>query len=354
MTRNRTLGSWRVGPGRRLLGIAALAVVTLSVAPSVGASLAAAAPRKVSTVDLLAGATVKAKGASWFLEVGFDSGLGVGQQDLTVALLRTVKSPFAFEDHTWNFVVPLSSASFSTTTGKGSIDVPTQAKPIATVKLNFSETSKKAVACTSGSEEMYDLSVSGTATLDTGTGPEWAGTVKGTSWKGVANEITVDSGCVPNVNIGCANAKLAASGAPTGSTTELLASSGSIAGGENDVAVIRTTKLSAPSGATRTDVVADYVSKTVLLAYDTATRTMKVTTPASALVHGSATLVASKVFSLPNTCTVGKTKYKRVTTFGEPAKYSGSISAKPVLGGTMTAPKSTTTGTFEVVAVTKI
>lgn len=343
--------------------MAALVMLTLVVAPSAAVLTdAAAASAATPTLQVNASASVTAKGASWLLQVGWSNLTTVGgKADLQVSLTRIVKvksSEVAFELHTWSMTVPASTASFNTSTGKGTLSVPTQAKPVSTISLSFSKTGAKAGKCSPGSETVYSLAVSGKATLDTGSGTLWAGTLTGSKWMAAYDTATVDKGCVPIEHLGCAASQLAVSGNPTGSTVEMLAASGSLAGSENgesnDVALIRTVKLSAPAGATRADVAGDFLSKVVLLTYDKASKTMKVTTPASGLVHGSASLVASAVFSYSETCSVGKTQYKETTTAGAPAKYTGSLSAKPLMGGTMTAPKSTSTGDFDVTTVAKI
>jgi hypothetical protein len=343
---------WRVTRRAVLTPIAAVAIFAGSslaaVVAAPGSALAA-----TSTLSLgNAGTTVKtSNGASWTLVVSWDQVISTEAPNLSVALERVVGGT-GYEFHDW--IVPVTASTLTFNKKTGTLNVGAQASPIATVDLSFKTTSSKKATCTTGSETVYSGTLSGKVTLVTGlTG---GGTVGGSllSFKAATPEITVDSSCIPPEGNECTADVLFSSGNFTGTTPAASGGSLSLFGKSfNEVGLTRSTDLTAPAGAIRSDVAAQ---EGLTPKYDAKTKVLTVTASKSGLVTGSATLKGGKVKTASYTCKYSKKSYKVTDRTDSSATYSSPaghpISAKTSLAGPMTAPSSTKTG-FYIVSTVK-
>ena len=284
-------------------------------------------------------------GVSWWLVVGWDN--LASEPSLQVGLERLVSSPSSgFEFHDWTFDV--KSSTFTFNDKKGTLDSGTEASPVASVDLAFKTTSSKAATCTSGSETIYDGTLSGTVSLVTGL--KGGGTVSGTyTFDVYTPEVVVDDGCVVSVDE-CTSELLADSGNTSGpavfaGTFSLVSTT------ENFVGIGEETDLSSPSGATREDVVALLDKKGKVYATYTGSEVKMAST---GIVSGSGTVSGGKPEKEPpETCKYDGKKYKLTEVVDDPADYSGKFSATPSIGTTLKAPASTKTGLYLVVTSKK-
>lgn len=344
---------WRVARRAVLTPIAAVAIFAgSSVAAAASApGVSQAATTRVSspasaapTMSLAGEATEKtSNGVSWTFIVGWDDS-GGSPAELELDLYRTVTTGGTGEElHLWSIPVTTTTLAFNATTGVGTLNVGTQASPLAKVDLAFKSTSNKKGTCTTGSETIYSGTLSGEASLVTGlTG---GGTVGGTSVKfTVATpELTVDSACViPTVLNPCLASSSFISTLTVGKTIAAGLNE-STEGKTGDLTeLVRATDLTTPKGSMRIDAAAE---DTGAATYDATTKVLSVTTTTSGFVTGSATLSGGKVtVEPPESCSFGGKKYTTTDTIDETATYASpagkSIKAKTSLSGTLTAAKS--------------
>jgi hypothetical protein len=339
-------------PLAHLAGAAALAFSALTFA---GQAVASAAVRPgpdvaTSSVLYLQNGVAKVKtsnGDSWYLLVDWIGDAGPTTADLEVGLERLVTSPSGVEVHSWSFAVKQTSLVFNDKTG--TLDTSSQTSPVlSTLDLAFKTTSSKKATCAFGSETVYTGTLSGKVNLVTGL--SGGGTVSGSlAFNVTPPEILVDSGCVPPPADPCVPEIVAGSGTVTGTATELFAASlreGTL--DTNFVGLSKITKLSAPSGASRTDIAAmeDQAGKV----YATYTGS-SVKIASTGLLTGSGVVSGGKPKTATETCTYKSIKYDETVHYDTPANYSGKFSAKMAIGSPLTGPTSTKTGAYDVITV---
>jgi len=333
---------------RHLMRVAAVGALVASVLALAGPATAGASsrvvPRVPPTYAALGIANAKtSNGVSWDLLVSYSpSATGA---DVDVALEKLVAGT-DFEFHSWKFAVNSSVLSFS---GKsGTFNLGSEASPVVpTFDLSFKATSSKAGSCVTGKETIYTGSLSGEVTLVTGL--SGGGTVKGSFTFGVIPPtITVDQGCVlPSTNT-CASEVLAGSSA-VGATSSpsVFAESFTLPNSSfKSVGLSSQTTLSAPKGATRTDVGAD-IEKAGKVFATYASKAVKMAS-SGGIVTGSATISGGKPGSFHFPCSYKGKTYSVTEHFDNPANYSGKFSATMAIGPDLKAPTSTKTGYYQV------
>lgn len=299
-------------------------------------------------------ASVKtSNGDSWWLTVGwFNADSSAGSAVAQVGLEHeTTKTITGWEVHAWTFHVKSSTLSFNDKTG--TLNLGTEASPVAKLDLTFTTTSSKAATCTSGKETDYLGKLKGTGSLVTGL--KGGGTVKGTFTFNVTTpEIVVDQGCVPPAANSCGAILVAGSGGSSPSTPAVFAGTftdGS-AGAVNVVGIDAITTLVSPKGATRQDTVARVDKKGQVFA--TYTGSAVKLASSGGLVTGSATINGGKPTSSTFPCSYKGKNYKEAFHTDDPADYAGSFTAKPAIGNVLTVPKSSKSAFYEVVTSTSV
>lgn len=347
MTRHRLVQRITRSVAIGTLAVSALVVVVPAVA-SASTRAAAARPRIVPAVLELGGAAANVKtsnGTSFMLVVGWsDLVTAGGKADLSLGLQRLVKTGgTGYELHLWDFSVASSTLSFNGKTGT----LKASASPVASVSLKFKTASSKKATCTSGKETVYTGTLSGSVMLVTGlTG---GGTVKSSSFTAGKPQITVDSGCVPPALDPCEPSLLATSGNfATGSPTAFAGSFSDVGPTLNVVGLEQLTKLSSPSGATRTNVSAMIDKAGTVYAKLTGG---EVKMASSGFVSGSATVSGGSPFSHPTSCKWKGKSYTVTVHFDEGADYAGVLTGHNAVGGVLKSPASTKTGLYEVSTV---
>ena len=241
----------------RSAGIGALAVSALVIVSPV-AGAASAAPvshlRTAATLQLNGLANVKtSNGVKWDFDVSWDDAFtSGGTASLGLDLERLVASSGAsgFEFHSWSTSVKSSTLTWNGKTA--SLNIGTEASPLATAVVTFHETSSKKVTCTSGKETDYSGTMSGKATLVTGL--SGGGTVSASSW--TKAELSVDSGCLTPLTNPCVPELIAGAGFGGTGPSVLAGSLSEGSAPENVVGLTLSTTLTAPKGATRQSVAA--------------------------------------------------------------------------------------------------
>ena len=320
----------------RSAGIGALAVSALVIVSPV-AGAASAAPvshlRTAATLQLNGLANVKtSNGVKWDFDVSWDDAFtSGGTASLGLDLERLVASSGAsgFEFHSWSTSVKSSTLTWNGKTA--SLNIGTEASPLATAVVTFHETSSKKVTCTSGKETDYSGTMSGKATLVTGL--SGGGTVSASSW--TKAELSVDSGCLTPLTNPCVPELIAGAGFG-GTAPSVLA--GSLSEGsapENVVGLTLSTTLTAPKGATRQSVAAmiDKAGK-VYAKY----ASHKMSLFSTGFVSGSGTLSGGSPGTTTAKCSYKGKKYVTSTIHDYDANYSGHFSAAAAIGGKLVGP----------------
>jgi hypothetical protein len=225
---------------------------------------------------------------------------------------------------------------------------------IATINVTFKATSHQAQSCVTGSETIYTGTMSGEAELVTGL--SGGGTVGGKSVtfdaSGTKPEVTVNSDCVQNTDE-CTASTLWGSGSSAGQIEAVGLSETASGKSIGVVGVVREVKLSAPKGATRTDL-AD--AATAAPSYNSGTKVLSVTTTSSGLITGSATLSGGKVATVSEPCTYKGKRDEVKTTENETANYASpagkAITAHTALTGNLAVPASIKNALFFISTVT--
>lgn len=341
-----------------LIGVAALVAFGVVAGPLGEAAAGAAVPATTaaSTLSLVAASTVKtSNGQSWDLAVSWVEVSASFPASVYVQIERTVTSPDAgYEAHSWSIPVKTNSLTFSSSTGKGSLNPGSETSPLASIDLAFDASSHQAVSCSSGSATRYTGTLTGKLTLVTGL--SGGGTIGSSAMKFVANspEVEVDSGCVPKPTAQpCAAGTdfdaIGASSAPG----VVAISSGT--GSTEQIAVVRQTDLSAPSGAVRSDQAG--LTKAPAPTYSASTKKVSVTTSSSGIVTGSATLSGGKQSTSKSTCKSGGVTYT-LTDLSDPSATYASPSGKALaahtsLTGVFSAPAKIADAEYDVTTRTK-
>jgi hypothetical protein len=343
---------WRIARRAVLTPMVAAAVFAGSAVVGVLSAPGVSLATTPSTLSLgNAGTSVTtSNGMTWTLVVGWDQVIAGEAPSMSIGLERTVTAGgTGYEIHDWNFQPTTATLKFNATTGVGTLNTGTQTNPVAKVDLAFKATSNKAATCTTGSEKVYSGTLKGKLTLVTGlTG---GGTVGGTSlsFTLATPDITVDSACVPPATNDC----LASSAfiSSTDVTSPLAGGLWGNFGGQSFAAVsVETeTALKAPKDATRIDgAEVDAAAPK----YDATTKVFSVTTSASGIVTGSATLSGGTVKKVKTTCSFGGKTYKVTASNDQDANYSSpagkAITADTSLSGTLTVANATGTGDFDI------
>jgi hypothetical protein len=255
--------------------------------------------------------------------------------NLSMQILRSTSSAdTSFESHAWSFTAPASSLNFNTATGVGTLDPKKALSPLASEDLTFKMTSKKTVSCDGGSHTVYTGNVAGSFSLSTGF--KQTGVIKSAGVKFDVlspSTVTVGDGCVfqPCDPISWSAGNVT-SLLPMGSGLTL-----EVPKSTREESVQQKTNLKDPKGATRLD--GAFVMGAPAPAFDSATKTLNVTSLPSGLITGSAALVAAGEIPIPKTqCTIGDSIYKEAVTYYTPVTYtsptSSPLEAHTVLTGT--------------------
>ncbi len=336
----------------RILTLLPIAALTLSGLLPTAAVLATpgTAAASTPTVQLgYGGAAVKlANGQTWVLGVE-SSDLNPTAPSVGLSLARAVTAGGAgSEDHSWLLNVSRSTFAFSTTTGIGTLDTGTQANPVAALDLTFRTTKTTRTTCVSGSETVYTGTLSGKVQFATGLSA--AGTISSSSI--IFNEgkpqVKVDAGCVTPPTP-CTGSIIWSSGV---NPAVPVASGGNPGTGSDYVGVEREVKLSAPAGASRIDI-ASVVAPAP--SWDPTTKILSVTSTASGIVTGSATLSGGTDSTTTSPCTFSGKKYTLTNLVDFSAKYSSpaghALTAHTVLTPALVAPAPAHPAFYEIETV---
>ena len=342
---------------RRLTLRRTLSLVMLSVTTGLGGltllaglDSAVATATTPTTTSLNGTAAVTVDGSSWNLGASWQQE-STSAASLVVGLERTVTAGGAgYEEHSWTVPVTASTLAFNSTSGVGTLNTGTQTSPLATVNLKFNAISHTSATCVTGSETVYDGTLSGNLTLVTGLTN--GGTVGGktVSFTSATPTITVDADCVASETSPCTASIFFNSGSSDAAPSSFGFSEKVTGKAVGSVGVESTTVLSSPTGASRQD--AGSLIGATPPKYTAKTKTLAVTSSSSGIVTGSATLTGSKPSVTKIPCTVGTKQYTLTETFDTGAAYASpagkSLTATLELGSTLIAPASTTSGTYEV------
>jgi len=324
-------------------------------APTAAGALGRATSRETTTSTLwLTDAAAIAKtsnGDSWWLVVSWIDGESESGTASAEVGLENVQTPntTTFEAHSWEFDVKDSTLSFNDKTG--TLDLGSEASPVATLDLTFTTTSSTAEGCTSGSETVYHCSLKGTVSLDTGlTG---GGTIAGTFDFDVSTpDIVVDEGCVgPPTSNPCVASLFAESDITT--SPAVFASEENLGTTDEDLfGLFNTTAVTSPTGATRTDEVANEENgSSVSVTYKDGVVKMA---SSGGIVSGSGTISGGTPQTQKSSCTYRGTSYEETSHDDDNADYAGSFTSTPAIGSPLTVKKSTTDALYGVTTVKKI
>lgn len=172
------------------------------------------------------------------------------------------------------------------------------------------------------------------------------------SVKGASPEVSVDPDCVPPPANPCTAATVFSS-AKTGAKAEAAGIFGTEAGkAVSFVTVERKVILTAPKGASRADVALVDASAP---SWDSTTHVLSVSTTASGLVTGSATLTGGKAKTVSEPCSYDGKNYTVALTENTTAKYKSpagkAITGHTSLTGNLAAPASAKGATYLVETV---
>lgn len=291
-----------------------------------------------------------ANGQTWQMSVGFQyQDLGVPEigGSLFIYLDHTVSSGGAgIEEHAWQIPAPGSSLTFHTGSKSGSLDTGTATSPIAAVDLAIAGSSSTKVACSSGKQTDYAVTLTGQVTVDTGLAK--AGTIGGTHLTFAKSEVDIDDDCILAAKLPCASSIDWAG--PV--TSSVIAFGGSLIFDNlgDFVSVGTVVKLPSPANTSRVD---EGLVRGAKPTYDKQARSVSVTATSSGLVTGSATISGGKTTVSKQSCAVGKKLETESVTDDVNAKISSpagkAFTAHLELTPKLVAPSSGKGAGFEVI-----
>ncbi|HEV8064555.1 MAG TPA: hypothetical protein VGP46_06975, partial [Acidimicrobiales bacterium] len=236
------------------------------------------------------------------------------------------------------------------------LDTGSAASPVATIDVTFKATGHKASACLSGSETVYTGTLTGEAKLVTGLAG--GGTVGGSglnfnvSIEGSKPTVTVDNNC--DTAFPCPTSNSYAFSVFPSVQSDILAEGINTTYSHKAYDFVTISKggmLAKPAGAETEAIAFVYASP---LKWTKATKTMTVTTTASGLVTGSATLVGGKSDSFKFPCTLSG-KQSSTTEIAYDADMTSPaghvLTAHMTIGSKVALPASVKSGISNVVNI---
>lgn len=334
---------------RIVFAIIAAVVTFAAVVPAATAAAPAPATSSSKQLALVAQTTVTTSNKmKWTLTLTWVQGSAGFPGLLTIGIEHPISgSTGQFEDHQWSIPVTSSTMSFSTSSGRGTLNGGNQTSPLADVDVHFVAGSHAKATCSSGSETRYAGKLSGRLTLKTGL--THGGTVGGHSVHFTVGrpEVTLDSNCVAPTKYCAVGADFDAIG-QSGTPGVVGFNSGSTH--TDDIAVVRTVSLTSPAGATRADE--GGLSKAPNPSYSSSSKILTVTEPRTGILTGTAHLGGGSRHTEKSTCKVGKTKYDISELVVDSATYSSpsgkALTAHTALTGKLVVGSSINHGDFDI------
>jgi len=326
--------------GARLLALGCLTTASLgALIATAPASTAAPAGTKapIVTYGFSSGTvTVSSHGHKWNLS------LSLFGQPAFEAITIGIAAPRGggLEEHSWDLQAPHGSFSFHASTRKATLNA--KMAPVATVKLAFKGTSAAKESCASGHGTIYTGTLAGSVTLHTGFSSEPTLGGSHLTFQRV-NSLIVSSGCTSpglpcqtsswNASSFTASGAVFADGVTVGSPRRPV----------HQADVERIVVLSSPKNAQRTDeaVMTIHAPK-----FNSARKSLSVTTSSRGIVTGSATIGHSKAVHIadPFICQIGRARYTDHGIVYFSASYTSPggkrLKAHILLGGTLAVPAS--------------
>ncbi len=255
-----------------------------------------------------------------------------GNDDVTLYLSRTAGG--GTESHYWDVPVPKSTLTFNASTGHGAVRTPSSVAGLTVLNMKFTARSHHNASCSSGSETVYNGTLSGRATLMTHL--KHGGTVGGQRLTFTSGtQLDVDRMCLHSIpeNVRCSKSAFF-----DGSGAHHTGLFGFSEGGTSDLEVSHLVKLAKPSGAQRADYAAGRGSRSSTL--NKTTKTLQVPASSAALVTGSGRVVATRLSQESTSCTLNGKHHTEVQYVGENSHFTNT-SGHPVVGHTALTGKLT-------------
>jgi hypothetical protein len=238
------------------------------------------------------------------------------QSAKSLAVSLSTGTSGSLESHSWSFALTASSFTFNGSTGKMTVKTGKQIAPFGTFNLSFTKSSQSTKSCASGSTQTIKGSLKGIAYFVSNTGKSGWGNV-GSPTKtytfSTPSFITVTTG------EGCFGGGSGSSATPCTSGITWygpgFSTFGTQSGSTSTISVFRSSKLSKPAKASRTDI----LTATGQPAPKESGGAVHVTTKSGARWSGSAQLAETNGFPFPDQqCTLnGVTHVQHTTTYSQ-------------------------------------
>jgi hypothetical protein len=320
---------------RRLISGAAVVVVLGGLATAISPTVAAARPAssKLDGLSLDAATQSYTSSTHKHLEVNLSAGQNVQGGDTFSEADVTVTRKGHPEVHDWSFDLKKDTLTYNTKTGKGTLDVGSQLKPYAKIKLKIKAKGKKQTTkCGTYKTVTQPVKVKGSFSFNTkSTGKNKWGKVGGKSKKTFKgkSEVIYETGtfksCGGNFTLPCDTGVTWNAFHQAGTSVDEVSMSGNVDtkhAKNSTLFALRNTGLSKPKNAVRTDT-EDLPDKHMTFSDKKNMATVKI--GASGSIVGSATLASTDAgTSFPVQC--GKNNSKTETDTNWTAPYTNGKS----------------------------